>query len=183
MIKSTLENKKVVFICLAIILFMVGLSFAAVPLYNIFCRVTGYGGTTQISNYVDETQVISDRNLAMRFDTNVSPSLAWQFTADSNIIEILPGEVYEMDYTVKNLSDDQTFGIASYNVLPTKVGKYFSKVECFCFIEQPLQPREIAKLKLTFFVNPDFAKDRYMNDVNEITLSYTFFNKNDKNGD
>mgnify|MGYP006125273779 CR=1 FL=1 len=181
MTKSTLENKRVVLICLAIILFMVGLSFAAVPLYNIFCRVTGYGGTTQISNFVDETQVINDRNLAMRFDTNVSPSLAWQFTADSNIIEIIPGEVYEMDYTVKNLSDDQTLGIASYNVSPTKVGKYFSKVECFCFTEQPLQPREIAKLKLTFFVNPDFAKDEYMNDVNEITLSYTFFNKNDKN--
>jgi cytochrome c oxidase assembly protein subunit 11 len=152
---------------------MVGMSFAAVPLYSWFCRTTGFGGTPIITHQAP-TQ-ISDRRVTVRFDANVGPGLPWRFEPERNSIEVRLGEVVTIYYNVTNLSARETAGQAAYNVAPTTIGGYFDKINCFCFTEQRLAPGEKREMAVVFYVDPEMVKDSEQDDLNTITLSYTFY--------
>lgn len=157
----------------AIVFGMVGLSFAAVPLYDIFCRVTGYGGTTQVADGFG-TEIL-DRTMRVRFTADADRSLPWEFDSEVREVQVRLGEPMLINYTARNLSDQPVAGTAVYNVNPQRTGIYFTKVECFCFDEQILMPGEEATFPVYFFVDAALDRDRAMDDVRAITLSYTFF--------
>ncbi len=157
---------------------MVGLSFAAVPLYDLFCSVTGFGGTTQTADSAPEA--IGERSIAVRFNSDVSSDVPWRFKPSQTEVQLNVGEVGLAFYTAKNESDRTILGSATFNVTPQKAGIYFNKVDCFCFEEQVLRPGESAELPVTFFVDPDIVNDRNLDDVTTITLSYTFFNQGEE---
>jgi cytochrome c oxidase assembly protein subunit 11 len=157
----------------SIALITLGLSFAAVPFYTWFCKTTGYGGTTQVAISAPVYQI--ERSFEIRFDSNTSPGLPWKFHPEVPSIMVHGGEVATVNYVIENDSDLPTAGMAVYNVTPDGAGAYFDKIVCFCFTEQKLEPREQAIVPVTFFVDPDIAKDRNMNAVDSITLSYTFY--------
>jgi cytochrome c oxidase assembly protein subunit 11 len=152
---------------------MVGAAYAAVPLYNWFCRATGFQGTTQVATAAPAS--ILDRKIKIRFDANVTGSLPWRFTPDQTQIEARIGEVVTVGYTVVNESARETVGEASYNVTPPTVGAYFSKINCFCFTEQRLKPGETRDMTVVFFVDPTLAKDHEQDGLDTITLSYTMY--------
>jgi len=160
--------------CGAIVGLMIGASYAAVPLYNWFCRTTGYGGTTQVSRVITPAKV-TDRTITVRFDSNVGPGLPWKFEPEVNSIDLKIGEVVTVKYHVANLSARETWATAAYNVAPLTVGAYFQKINCFCFTEQHLKPGEQQDLTVVFYVDPSIMKDSDQNDLNTITLSYTFY--------
>ncbi|MEJ8571771.1 cytochrome c oxidase assembly protein [Microbaculum marinum] len=157
----------------ALVAGMVCLSFAAVPLYNMFCRVTGYGGTTQRAEAASD-QVL-DRTVTVRFDSNMSGSLPWSVKPEQTRLKLRIGETGTMVYVARNTSDAATIGTSTFNVSPPAAGYYFNKIQCFCFTEQPLGPNETADMPVVFFVDPAFAEDKDTRDLSEITLSYTFF--------
>lgn len=159
--------------CVAVVAGMVGLSYAAVPLYQLFCQVTGFGGTTQRAEAPDGT--IGERQFTVRFDSNVNPALEWQFKPAQKAVEVKSGQQALAFYEAKNISDGVTMGTATFNVTPQEAGAYFSKVECFCFTEQTLKPGESVSMPVSFFVDPDIEKDENMKSIRTITLSYTFF--------
>jgi cytochrome c oxidase assembly protein subunit 11 len=152
---------------------MVGVSFAAVPLYSWFCRTTGFGGTTQVATTAP--QEISGRAVTVRFDSNVAPGLPWSFEPERRTINVRLGEVVTVYYMVRNESARVTSGQAGYNVTPPTTGTYFEKINCFCFTQQTLQPGEKREMAVVFYVDPKLANDSEQNAVNNITLSYTFF--------
>jgi cytochrome c oxidase assembly protein subunit 11 len=152
---------------------MTALSFAAVPLYDLFCRVTGYGGTTQVA--AEASDVIVDRVVRIRFDASMNSSLDWRFQPVQREMSMKIGESAIAFYHAKNLSEAVTTGTATFNVTPLKVGKYFTKIDCFCFTEQQLEPGQAVDMPVTFYVDPEMVKDRNLDDVTTITLSYTFF--------
>jgi len=152
---------------------MVGLSFAAVPFYNWFCRTTGWGGTTQVSRSAPAE--VAARTLTVRFDANVSPGLPWKFEPEVTSMQVKIGEVVTVKYHAINLTARETHGVAAYNVAPLTVGSYFQKINCFCFSEQHLKPGEKTDMTVVFYVDPSILKDREQDDLNSITLSYTFF--------
>jgi cytochrome c oxidase assembly protein subunit 11 len=152
---------------------MVGAAYAAVPLYNWFCRATGFQGTTQVATAAPAS--ILDRKIKIRFDANVTGSLPWRFTPDQTQIEARIGEVVTVGYTVVNESARETVGEASYNVTPPTVGTYFSKINCFCFTEQRLKPGETRDMTVVFFVDPTLANDHEQDGLDTITLSYTMY--------
>jgi cytochrome c oxidase assembly protein subunit 11 len=152
---------------------MAGLSFAAVPLYQIFCQVTGYGGTTQVAEVAPDTVI--ERTIDVRFNADVNRELAWRFRPMQRSVEVHPGESHLAFYEAINESDRPILGQAAYNVTPQKAGIYFTKIACFCFTEQYLAPGERAEMPVTFFIDPEIVNDRNMNDLGTITLSYTFF--------
>ena len=153
---------------------MLGLSFASVPLYDLFCRVTGYAGTTQKASLAPGPKV--DASLyKVRFDANISPDLNWAFVAPSDEIQLKPGVEKIIYYTAKNLSNVPSTGTASFNVSPPKAGSVFMKIECFCFINQKLMPNEEVKMPVSFYIDPEIDNDDNLKSLNEITLSYTFF--------
>lgn len=152
---------------------MTGLAFAAGPIYDTFCRVTGYGGTTQTATAA--ASQILDRTIEVRFDANVSPDLPIEFAPQQLHQTIRLGETGLAFYRVRNTSDRPVTAIASYNVAPHKVGIYFQKLECFCFQEQVIGPGESAELPVVFYVDPELASDRDTEEVDAVTLSYTFF--------
>ena len=152
---------------------MVGAAYAAVPLYNWFCRTTGFAGTTQIASAAPG-QVL-DRKITVRFDANVLGGLPWRFAPEQNSIEVKVGEVVTVNYTVVNQAARETVGIAAYNVSPPTVGAYFSKINCFCFTEQRLKAGEKRDMPVVFFVDPKLAQDSEQDGLNTITLSYTFY--------
>jgi cytochrome c oxidase assembly protein subunit 11 len=152
---------------------MVGAAYAAVPLYNWFCRATGFQGTTQVATSAPAS--ILDRKIKIRFDANVTGSLPWRFTPDRTQVEARIGEVVTVGYTVVNESARETVGEASYNVTPPTIGAYFSKINCFCFTEQRLKPGETRDMTVVFFVDPALAKDHEQDGLNTITLSYTMY--------
>jgi len=152
---------------------MVGASFAAVPLYDLFCRATGYGGTTKVATEVPER--VGEREMTVRFNADVNRDLPWRFRPTQGSVTVLVGEPTLAFYRVENTSDRLIVGTAAYNVTPFTVGKYFSKIDCFCFTEQVLQPGEIAELPVSFFVDPSIADDPKMDRISTLTLSYTFF--------
>ncbi len=159
--------------CGAVVAGMVGLSFAAVPLYNMFCRATGFAGTTQVSRIAPKNMLA--RELTVRFDSNVMPDLPWKFTPEQNSIMVHIGEVVTVHYKVINEAARAITAQASYNVTPTTVGAYFDKINCFCFTQQTMKPGETREMTVVFYVNPKIVEDRDQDPLNTITLSYTFY--------
>ena len=157
---------------------MGGLAYASVPLYEIFCRVTGYGGTTQVAA-IESDQVI-DRVMKIRFDSNVNPALAWAFDPVLKSMELKVGENALAFYQAENQSDETIVGTATFNVTPDKAGLFFNKVDCFCFTEQVLKPGQKVDMPVTFFIDPSIVEDPNLDDVTTITLSYTFFRSQDQ---
>jgi cytochrome c oxidase assembly protein subunit 11 len=152
---------------------MFGIVSFSVPLYSLFCRVTGYGGTTQFSSV--ESVNILDRDIAIRFNADISDSLDWKFKSPKTIKDLKIGENIKIEYEATNLSSKVNIGTATFNVVPIKVGPYFIKTECFCFQKQTLNPNQTVKMPVVFYIDPSIAEDPTMNDVETITLSYTFF--------
>ncbi|CAO3374012.1 cytochrome c oxidase assembly protein [Azospirillum argentinense] len=157
---------------------MVGLAYASVPLYALFCQVTGFGGTTQRADAAPARQV--DRVIKVRFNADVNQSLPWRFKPEQKELTVKLGEMGLAAYQAANKVDRPTVGTALYNVTPDKVGKYFNKIECFCFTEQVLEPGQSVDMPVAFFVDPALADDPAMEDVTTITLSYTFFRAKDE---
>ena len=155
-----------------IFIFMLGLSFAAVPLYDLFCRVTGFGGTTQVSK--EAPKIVLDKVVSVRFDTNVN-NLDWNFKAKSNVIDVKVGQVNRIEFEVENLGNETTHGVASFNVSPASFGKYYSKLGCFCFEKQELKAGEKATYVMTFYLDPDLVNDPTTKNLQDVTMSYTFF--------
>lgn len=158
--------------------FMGAMSFAAVPLYDIFCRVTGFGGTPQTADAAPAE--VSDQTITVRFDANTNRDLPWTFEAVQKKMDIRIGEMGMAYYRATNNSDKPVTGTASYNVAPYEVGGYFSKIDCFCFVEQTLQPGESMDMPVTFFVDPEILQDRERRETQTITLSYTFFRQEEQ---
>jgi cytochrome c oxidase assembly protein subunit 11 len=152
---------------------MLALSFAAVPLYRVFCAVTGYGGTPQIGP--EQSATVSDRTITVRFNANTAPGLAWRFAPEQDRVRLRLGEQKVAFYAARNDAAEPVTGIALYNVTPDKVGKYFHKTACFCFNQQTLAPHQRMELPVSFWVDPKIATDPNTAEVTEITLSYTFF--------
>jgi cytochrome c oxidase assembly protein subunit 11 len=150
---------------------MVAASFAAVPLYNLFCRVTGYGGTTSVAS--EAAGEVLDRTVVVRFDANTSPDLPWEFRPKARTMEVRIGETGLAHYEAYNPTDRPLAGQASYNVAPFKAGGYFQKIACFCFSMQVLGPGERVDMPVTFFVDPAMVEDREARYIDRITLSYT----------
>ena len=151
---------------------MLGLSFAAVPLYDLFCRVTGFGGTTQVSK--EPPKMVLDKIVSVRFDTNVN-NLTWDFKAKTNVMDVKVGQVNKIEFEVENYGDDTTYGVASFNVSPSSFGKYYSKLGCFCFEKQELKPGEKATYVMTFYLDPELVNDPTVKNLQDVTMSYTFF--------
>jgi cytochrome c oxidase assembly protein subunit 11 len=168
------RNAVVVGAAISIMLAMTALVSYSVPLYRLFCQVTGYGGTTQIAQQAPAQA--AGRIVTVRFDANIAPEMPWKFTAPAPV-QVRLGEQKVVSYTATNLGSEPVLGTATYNVTPFKAGAYFDKIQCFCFTEQLLMPGERKDFTVTFFVDPKIAEDRDTNDVTTITLSYTFFNK------
>ena len=152
---------------------MVGMAYAAVPLYDWFCRVTGFGGTPQIASSV--APEISERSITVRFDSNIAAGLPWTFTPEKTALTARIGEVVTATYRIENLSSQETKAIASYNVTPLNWGAYFHKINCFCFSEQTLRPGARREITVVFYVDPSLLDDRDARERNTITLSYTFY--------
>ena len=159
--------------CGAFVAVMVGAAYAAVPLYDWFCRTTGFGGTTQVAKSAPANTL--DRVITVRFDANVSPGLPWRFVPEKNSIDVRIGEVLTVYYTVTNLAARDTVGQASYNVTPPTTGAYFQKINCFCFTEQSMKAGETREMPVVFYVDPALAQDAEQKGLNTITLSYTYF--------
>lgn len=148
--------------------------FGAVPLYRLFCQVTGYGGTTQVAEQAPA--VVADRVITVRFNADVGKGLPWKFEPLQREVKVHPGETGLAFFRAENLSEEPILGSAAFNVTPQKSGIYFNKIECFCFTEQFLEPGESEKFGVTFFLDPAIVDDGNMRDLHTITLSYTFFN-------
>jgi cytochrome c oxidase assembly protein subunit 11 len=152
---------------------MVGLSFAAVPLYRLYCQVTGYAGTTQKAD--KPSNVVLDRTITLHFDANVAPDLAWRFEPVQRTMDVKIGENALAFYRATNLSDEPLTGTAVFNVTPEAAGIHFNKIECFCFTEQTLEPGQSADMPVSFFVDPAIVDDEDASYLSELTLSYTFY--------
>lgn len=167
------RNRRTAAICAGIVGGMLGLAYASVPLYDLFCRVTGFGGTP-IARDTNAANVL-DRTIAVRFDSNVAPGLNWRFSSETPAVKVKLGETTTVLYRVTNIGDKPATGIATYNVQPDLSGAYFSKLECFCFTEQTLQPGETLESAVVFYVDPRLVEDADVKDLASITLSYTYF--------
>lgn len=173
------RHAPVVLASLAAIAAMVGLVAASVPLYDLFCRVTGYGGTPRIA---DHATPATDRPITVRFDASKAKDLPWRFKPAQGSVETHLGEQVLAFYTATNTSDQAVVGTATFNVTPAKAGQYFNKVQCFCFTEQRLEPGQSVDMPVTFFVDPGLAEDETTREITTITLSYTFFPIHDRQG-
>ncbi|HET9903562.1 MAG TPA: cytochrome c oxidase assembly protein [Xanthobacteraceae bacterium] len=167
------RNMVVAGACGAWVALMVGAAYAAVPLYNWFCRTTGFGGTPVVASTPPAETL--GRTITVRFDSNVAPGLPWKFEPERNTIAVRVGEVVTVLYKVTNLAARETAAQAAYNVTPLSVGGYFQKINCFCFTEQTLKPGETREMPVVFYVDPALAKDPEQDRLNTITLSYTFY--------
>lgn len=152
---------------------MLALTFASSALFRMFCEKTGHGGTTQVALIMPTR--IENRVITIRFNADTNPHLPWEFKPLQQEIKVKAGEIGLAFYQGKNFSPHHSVGMATYNVTPHKAGIYFNKVECFCFLEQHLEGNQETTFPVQFFINPDIVKDSTMNDVETITLSYTFF--------
>ena len=168
------SNRRIAIGLGALVLLMVGLSYASVPLYDLFCRVTGYGGTTQVADAKSD-QIVMAHPVAVRFDANVNPALNWKFMPLESKVTVNPGEEIVVNYRATNLGTLPSTGTSTFNVTPVKAGPFFMKLDCFCFIEQTLQPGQSVDMPVRFFVDPEIVLDENAKDIGEIILSYTFF--------
>ena len=166
------NNRRTATIMGIIVAAMVGLAFASSPLYRAFCEATGFDGTTQRAERAPGAVA---GEIKVRFDANIHPGLPWRFEPVQNMVNIAPGARTQIFYRAKNLSARPWTGQAVFNVTPDTVGKYFKKIQCFCFTEQTLKPGEDVRMPVVFFVDPELRKDPDTKDVHEITLSYTFY--------
>jgi cytochrome c oxidase assembly protein subunit 11 len=157
---------------------MVGAAYASVPLYQLFCQVTGYGGTTRVATQAADK--VLARTIKVRFDANVAPGVPWTFAPEKPEVELGLGENGLAFYQVKNNSDRAVTAVATYNVTPHKAGPYFQKLECFCFQDRTLQPGESMELPVIFYVDPALATDKNVREITQVTLSYTFFEAGSK---
>ncbi len=167
------KNRRLSIILTFITFSMIGLSFASVPLYDLFCRVTGFGGTTQQSDILPD--VILDRVIKIRFDASTNSALPWQFKPEQLEMSMRVGETGLAFYRAKNNGTKPFIGTASFNVTPQKAGQYFTKIDCFCFTSQRLNPGQEVDMPVTFFVDPSIADNPNLDDVKTITLSYSMF--------
>ena len=154
---------------------MLGLAFAAVPLYRIFCQVTGYNGTTQRVDQV--SSVVLDRTMRVTFDANVAPGLQWEFKPVEREVNPKIGETIQVNFTAENRSNETQRGQAVFNVTPGEAGVYFNKVQCFCFTETDLKPGEKLDMPVVFYIDPEIVKAVESKDIHTVTLSYTFYPK------
>ena len=166
-------NGTIVAVCLTFVVGMLGMAYAAVPLYDMFCKVTGYGGTTQ--RVEQASSVILDKKIKVRFDANTGPGLPWAFEPVQREIELKIGETVQVMYKARNTSNAEATGQATFNVTPQAAGAYFNKVACFCFTETTLKPGEEMEMPVVFFVDPAIVEPVETKDIHTITLSYTFF--------
>ena len=168
------KNKRTGLIMSVIALAMIGLAFASAPLYRAFCEATGFGGTPLRADSAPGA-AMAEGQIGVRFDANVHPGLPWRFEPEQNTVRVEPGAQTKIFYSAQNLSARAITGQAVYNVSPDTVGKYFKKIQCFCFSEQTLKAGQKVDMPVVFFVDPAIKKDPDTKDIDEITLSYTFY--------
>ncbi|WP_167895802.1 cytochrome c oxidase assembly protein [Wolbachia endosymbiont of Brugia pahangi] len=175
MVPSVRRSSKssIVFFLISLVILMLCFAYASVPLYSIFCKATGYGGTTR--KVTSATTNITNQKIRVHFNADVMLDLPWKFNSETNYIDTNIGEQSLTFYYVENLSDQPLLGMAVYNVTPFKAGKYFNKVACFCFEEQILLPKQKVAMPVSFYIDPNIMLDDSTKDLSEITLSYTFF--------
>jgi len=155
-----------------------GAAYASVPLYRVFCQSTSYGGTVKEGHDVEKVETMEtskDRLLTIRFNADTAAQMRWNFKPQQPVVYVHPGETALAFYTARNPTEKPIDGISTYNVVPFEAGAYFNKIQCFCFEEQRLNPGEEVDMPVFFYIDPDFEKDPFLQDTNEITLSYTFF--------
>ena len=167
------KNRRVALLSLAVAAGMVGLTFASVPLYRMFCQATGFAGTVQRAGAAPQKS--TGKTIKIRFDANTAPSLAWNFHPAQLEMSVKLGEQAMAHYTARNMSNETLTGSAIFNVTPEQSGAFFDKIQCFCFTEQTLRPGEQADLPVVFFVDPDILDDPDARSIDTITLSYTFY--------
>ncbi|MGI9371071.1 MAG: cytochrome c oxidase assembly protein [Hyphomicrobiales bacterium] len=167
------KNRILAVSCVVLVAGMIGMAYAAVPLYALFCQVTGYGGTTQRAEA--PSGEISSRVIGVRFDANVNNDLNWDFKPVQRKLSLKVGEHRLAFYRATNRSDEKVIGSAVFNVTPVSAGAYFNKIECFCFTEQTLNPGESVEMPVSFYIDPDIENDEDLETLKTITLSYTFF--------
>lgn len=170
--RANLHNRRTLLSLLMIVVGMTCLAWASIPLYRLFCQVTGFGGTTQRAETAPG--MVGDRLVTVRFDATVA-DVPWQFEPVQRAVQVRVGETTLIYYRAHNNGHETVAGNATFNVTPDKAGVYFDKIQCFCFSEQSLKPGETVEMPVSFFIDPAMAKDRNLDDVNTITLSYTFF--------
>jgi cytochrome c oxidase assembly protein subunit 11 len=168
------RNLRVVFACLFVVAGMGGLAYASVPLYRLFCQVTGYGGTTQRAENAHGIEIV-DHEVAVRFDANTAPGLDWKFYPEQRSVKLKLGEIVKVNYISENNTDAPVTGTATFNITPQALGAYFNKMECFCFTETRLAPGEKLVMPVVFFIDPDILNSEEADGVSTLTLSYTFF--------
>jgi cytochrome c oxidase assembly protein subunit 11 len=167
----TLDKKKLTPIFLVtIFILMLGLSFAAVPLYELFCRVTGFAGTTQNATNKELPKVVINQAYKLRFDTNIGNKLDWKFYPEKKTLNLKPGEIHNINFYVENLSKTGSAGVASFNASPSAFGIYLNKIGCFCFEKQSLKPGEKREFVLSFFLDPKVVDDNKTKDIVDVTL-------------
>jgi len=174
------SNLRVAFLAALAAIAMLGLGFAAVPLYQLFCQVTGFGGTTmRVDQATAEARTVptqaQSRVLSIRFDSNIGTGLPWEFYPEKSRLTVGVGGKSMAIFIAKNLSDKPVTGRSVFNVTPEQVGKHFSKIQCFCFTEQTLQPGQQVRMPVLFYIDKRFLDDPDAADVEEVTLSYTFY--------
>jgi cytochrome c oxidase assembly protein subunit 11 len=178
--QRTRRNRLVVTGLMGLVIAMGGLAIASVPLYRLFCQVTGYGGATQRAEAAPEA--VPGKTITVRFNADIAPDLPWTFQPVQQEVTLEIGATGLAFYRVQNNSNMRIVGNATFNVTPYDVGYYFNKLECFCFTEQVLDPGQSAELPVTFFVDPEILKDAEAKEVHTVTLSYTFFRAPDQDG-
>ena len=175
---SNRSDLTVAIACVAFFASMIGVTYASVPLYQLFCQITGYGGTTQKAESAPSN--VLDREITVRFDANVSAGLPWDFQPKQREVTVRLGETVDVAYLAKNIFNVPTRGKASFNVSPALAGAYFNKLQCFCFTDTTLKPGETLDMPVQFFVDPEIVNEVDLKDIKTITLSYTFFPSTDE---
>ena len=170
------SNNRIVIMLVTVVFLMLGLAYASVPLYDLFCRVTGFGGTPSVS--LEKSEYSINQNINIRLDANVT-NLNWDFSPEKNVYKIKIGENKVINYLAQNLSNEKQVGTALFNVTPEQAGQYFTKIECFCFHDLMLEPGEEIKLPVSFYIDPEIIDDQFLKNLSEVTLSYTFFKNAD----
>ncbi len=168
------RQRRVAFACAGVVIAMTALAFAAVPLYSLFCQITGFSGTPRLEANAYGV-AIGSHTVKVRFDANVAPGLNWRFVPETPEISVHVGEVTTVSYRIENTGSTPATGVASYNVQPDLAGGYFVKIACFCFTDTELKPGESREETVAFYVDPAIADDANIKQISTITLSYTFF--------